>query len=284
MLDYFSSPPFYTEYVQLPIGGSPVPPLIQENLKFFPFFQSALGAVDGTHIACCPSAAERSAARNWKGLLTQNCLMACSFDLRFIYVLSGWEGSAADASVWQDARLSDFRIPPGRYYLADAGFGACRELLVPYRGVRYHLEEFRRSNLAYVLFIFGFSSLPGLRYLSPRNKEELFNLRHASARNVIERIFGIIKARFKILILPPSYSMKVQAQIPPAVCSIHNFIRVHDPQEVAQFHDTEYFEPELYGELGTGPPGQAERDEAAVRRDTIASQMWVQYQEVLRTH
>ena len=34
----------------------------------------------------------------------------------------------------------------------------------------------------------------------PHNPKELFNLRHASvARNAIERIFGILKQRFRIL-------------------------------------------------------------------------------------
>src|ERR1700734_2352747 len=65
----------------------------------------------------------------------------------------------------------------------------------------------------------------------PVNKEELFNLRHAQARNVIERIFGVLKRRFRILVIPPEYSVKVQAQIPSALCAIHNFIRIHDHEE-----------------------------------------------------
>ena len=32
-----------------------------------------------------------------------------------------------------------FRIPEGRYLLADAGYEGATALLVPYRGVRYHL-------------------------------------------------------------------------------------------------------------------------------------------------
>ena len=34
---------------------------------------------------------------------------------------------------------------------------------------------------------------------SPQSKEELFNLRHSSLRNIIERTFGILKNRFQIL-------------------------------------------------------------------------------------
>lgn len=106
-----------------------------------------MGAIDGTHIACSPSARERAAARDRKGLLTQNCLMACGFDLRFLYVLSGWEGSAADSLVFHDARQKSFPVPEEKYYLADAGFPLCNQLLVPYRGVQYHLAEWRRADI-----------------------------------------------------------------------------------------------------------------------------------------
>ncbi|RWR86250.1 LOW QUALITY PROTEIN: putative nuclease HARBI1 [Cinnamomum micranthum f. kanehirae] len=33
------------------------------------------------------------------GQLSQNCLMASGFDMKFQYVLAGWEGSATDATV-----------------------------------------------------------------------------------------------------------------------------------------------------------------------------------------
>ena len=45
----------------------------------------------------------------------QNVLAAISFDLKFIYVLAGWEGSAHDSHVLNDAfaRLGGFSIPDG---------------------------------------------------------------------------------------------------------------------------------------------------------------------------
>jgi hypothetical protein len=51
--------------------------------------------------------------RGRKGL-TQNVLAAVSFDLRFTYVLAGWEGSAHDVLILADAlvRLDGLRVPP----------------------------------------------------------------------------------------------------------------------------------------------------------------------------
>jgi hypothetical protein len=56
-------------------------------------------------------------------------------------------------------------------------------------------------------------------------------LQHAQAQNVIERIFGVLKHCFHILLLGPEYQYSVQAQIPAALCAIHNFIRIHNPSE-----------------------------------------------------
>ena len=125
-------PPFYTTYVQLHNSNSPTPPEIRDEPKFYPFFDSALGAINGTHVACFLSAKDRDTSRNCKGTLTQNCLIACSFDLCFTYVLSGWEGSTHDSMLYNDAHQHDFYIPRGRYYLADAGFASSDALLVPY--------------------------------------------------------------------------------------------------------------------------------------------------------
>jgi len=69
-----------------------------------------------------------------------------------------------------------------------------------------------------------------LTFSRPENKEELFNLWHASAQNVIERI-GVIKCHFQILLLPPEYSIEVQAFIPVALCMLHNLITSHSEPE-----------------------------------------------------
>lgn len=70
----------------------------------------------------------------------------CDFDLNFTYALTGWEGSATDARVYQDAITTDLHVPDGKYLLADAGFPMQSRLLIPYRGVRYHLAEWGRAG------------------------------------------------------------------------------------------------------------------------------------------
>ena len=149
VLDCIVSKDFYESYIKLP--GLEVPPEIQENTKLFPFFKDCLRAIDGTHIKVNPPAAECARYHNRKTGTSTNVLAACTFDMHFCYVLSGWEGSAADGLVFEDARKHTFTIPKGKYYLADAGFGTCDALLVPYCGVCYHLKEWAAVKDWYVL-------------------------------------------------------------------------------------------------------------------------------------
>jgi len=58
----------------------------------------------------------------------------------------------------------------------------------------------------------------------PADTDELFNLRHASARNVIEQIFGVLKRCFRILVYAAEIDMDLQAHIPAALAAIHNFM------------------------------------------------------------
>jgi hypothetical protein len=55
------------------------------------------------------------AFRGMKNYPTQNVLAAVGFDLKFTYVLAGWEGSAHDAHILADALERDdaLRVPTG---------------------------------------------------------------------------------------------------------------------------------------------------------------------------
>ena len=152
ILNLLTSEAFYNSYVKLPTADTPLASEIRDDPKLYPFFKDCQGSIDGTHLdAFVP---DDAVARycNRKGRLSQNVLAACSQDMRFIYVLSGWEGSAADGHIFEDARQHDLAIPAGKYFLADAGFSTCDNLMVPYRGERYHLKEWGRVGLRWVIF------------------------------------------------------------------------------------------------------------------------------------
>jgi hypothetical protein len=59
---------------------------------------------------------EQSRYRNQKGTLLQNVLAVCDFDMQFVFVLSGWEGSAHDSKVLSNTQSCyNFNTPKGKY-------------------------------------------------------------------------------------------------------------------------------------------------------------------------
>lgn len=136
---------FYWKYVtQLP--SSEMPTKILHNPKFFPYFKNCRGCIDGSHIKSWVPEEAAIRYRNRKGFISQNVLAACDFDMCFIYLMSRWEGSAADSHVFENARILGLSLDEGNFYLADAGFPLCNMLLIPYWGVRYHLKEWSQDN------------------------------------------------------------------------------------------------------------------------------------------
>ena len=68
-------------------------------MHFYPYVMDCLGAIDGTHIRVTIPEEDQSTFRNRKGFLSQNVMAACSFDLKFQYILAGWEGSVHDGKL-----------------------------------------------------------------------------------------------------------------------------------------------------------------------------------------
>ncbi|CAL1401820.1 unnamed protein product [Linum trigynum] len=60
----------------------------------------------------------------------------------------------------------------------------------------------------------------------PLTAEEYFNMKHATARNVVERIFGILKNRWAILRETSWFSPEVVTLLVNACCLLHNFIKI----------------------------------------------------------
>jgi hypothetical protein len=72
--------------------------------------------------------------------------------------------------------------------------------------MKYHLPKFRQ----------------GLR---PQGSKELFNYYHSSLRNVIDRSFGVLKMKWRILLGIPTYLAEKQSKIILACIALNNFIQ-----------------------------------------------------------
>ncbi|KAL0386443.1 UNVERIFIED_CONTAM: hypothetical protein Slati_4602500 [Sesamum latifolium] len=123
--------------------AKPVPVSADSSCARWKWFEGCFGALDGTYIDVRVPVEDRARYRTRKGFVSVNVLGVCDRKMRFIYVLAGWEGSAADARVLRDiiSRPNGLKIPRGNYYLVDSGYSNGEGFLSPYRGVRYHLKE-----------------------------------------------------------------------------------------------------------------------------------------------
>jgi hypothetical protein len=147
----------------------------------------------------------------------------------------------------------------GKFYLVDAGYGAKPGFLPPYRGVRYHLNEWGNNPV--------------------QNEKELFNRRHASLRQTVERGFGSLKRRFKILDdATPHFPFPTQVEIVVACCIVHNWVIDDGGDEIIIPEDEEV--PTISHERSSH--GQAVEHAFMVNfRQEIANTMW---QDRLNSH
>nr|KYP42458.1 hypothetical protein KK1_036148 [Cajanus cajan] len=124
-----------------------------------------------------------------------------------MYVLSEWEGLAYDSKLLSDVltRRNGLKESQGKYFLADCGFSNIRQILAPFQGVQYHLQD-----------VAGHGN-------DHQNKNEVFNLCYASLKNLIRRIFGIFKSCFIIFKSVSLFLVKTQAKFVLICVLLHNF-------------------------------------------------------------
>ncbi|CAN6714445.1 unnamed protein product [Malus baccata var. baccata] len=253
--------------------GSDVPAKISEDPRFYPYFKDCVGAVDGIRLPVMVGVDEQGPFRDKNGLLSQNVLAACSFDLKFLYVLAGWEGSASDLQVLNSAltRRNKLQMPEGKYYLVDNKYANMPGFIAPYPGVLYHSTEFPSGY-------------------HPQDVKELFNQRHSLLRNASERTFGALKERFPILMSAPPYPLQTQVKLVVAACALHNFIREEKPDDwIFKMYEKDtilqteesvpplaVLEPPIMHFEASGFDTE-ELEFTSQMRDSIASEMWDDY-------
>ncbi|KAJ1209060.1 hypothetical protein NDU88_004439 [Pleurodeles waltl] len=156
-----------------------------------------IGAIDETHVALVPPHRSEQVYRNRKSYHSMNVQMVCLADQYISHVNAMFRGSVHDAYImWNSS--------------------------IPY--VMGQLQRHR-------VWLLGDSGYPNLSWLltpvrNPRTRaEERYNDAHGRTRRVIERTFGLLKARFRCLHMTGGslfYSPKKVCQIIVACCMLHN--------------------------------------------------------------
>lgn len=69
------------------------------SLRFHPFFDNCIGALDGTHIKIVVPTNQVVPHTGRHGYTSQNVLPICDFDMKFTFAVAVWPGSVHDNRV-----------------------------------------------------------------------------------------------------------------------------------------------------------------------------------------
>jgi len=167
-------------------------------------FPGAIGCIDCTHVAIiAPSGRDvEHIYVNRKSYHSINVQLICDHNLKILNVNAKFPGSTHDAYIWKQSEANNimervYRTQPENnfFLLGDSGYPLRPWLLTPLQG------DFPRGS-----------------------PEERYNRRHKSARSIIERCNGVLKARFRCLLKHRvlHYSPTKASHIINACCVLHN--------------------------------------------------------------
>ena len=148
-----------------------------------------------------------------------------------------------------------------KYYVVDFGYPIIKGYLAPYKGISYHLQEFRR------------------RGGSPTTRHEKFNHAHSSLQCTIEHTFGVWKNKWRIIINMPSFPFHIQILIVSATMALHNFVRLNDRDDRGFINTNRdsISRREHNSEAGSSyeqNSGSLTEPAIVVLRDSIANSIW----------
>lgn len=174
-------------------------------------FPNCFGALDGKHVVMCAPPNSGSMYFNYKGTHSIVLMALADANYKIIYMDAGCKGRISDGGVFNQCTLSaalarnTLNIPPARpltengppvphVIVADDAFALRPYIMKPYP----------------------------LRNLS--GPQRIYNYRLSRARRVVENLFGIMSARFRVLLKPINLDEKKTTQIVLAISALHNFL------------------------------------------------------------
>lgn len=175
-------------------------------------YPGCIGALDGKHVRMRKPAKSGPYFFNNKGFFSIVLMALVNSNYEFTFVDIGAEVAASDGGVWRQCRLyqdlssGEIELPPditlkgtnqkvSCHIVGDDAFQLSRTLMKPY----------------------------SKRELS--NREALYNYRCSRARRIVENVFGVAAARFRVLHTEISFTPLVTSRIVLTIATLHNILR-----------------------------------------------------------
>lgn len=186
---------------------------VSQQFQMFWNFPHCIGALDGKHVSLQCPIKSGSNYYNYKSFHSIVLFALADAEYNFLFVDVGCEGRISDGGVFKHTKLYEMLttqslslpeddILPGRtktvpyVILGDAAFALTNYLMKPFSGTH-----------------------------EKGSPERIFNYRLSRARRVIENVFGISSAVFRVLRKPMLLEPEIAEVIVLAVVNLHNFLR-----------------------------------------------------------
>lgn len=174
-------------------------------------FPHCLGAVDGKHVVMVAPPNSGSVYFNYKHTHSIVLMAICDANYKFLYVDSGCNGRISDGGVYRKCSFPT-ALESGTLHWPDPIALPGGDVDVPYVIV---------ADDAFALSLNMMKPFPG-NFLSPSKR--IFNYRLSRARRVIENAFGIMSAKFRVLLSPILLDAAKTRKVTLACCALHNFL------------------------------------------------------------
>lgn len=197
----------HLNYIKLPTTVNEMQEKVaQYELKYC--MTQAFGCIDGTHIPIRAPLKDSSDYFNYKQFFSLNVQAVCDYKGLFMDVECRWPGSAHDAKVYANSKVS--------HKLRSGDLPKTFNTLVPnFRKVPNYLI----GDPAYPLTPTCIKEF----YSCKNNAEVVFNSMLRAARNPIECAFGRLKARWRILTRKIDLNIHFVPTLVIACFQLHNF-------------------------------------------------------------
>ena len=192
------------------------PPKNEEQWKKLPEdfalkwqFPHAVGAIDGKHINVRAPPNSATEYFNYKKYFSIVLLAVADANAKFIAFDLGSPGSQSDGGIFKDGSLG--RLCKTSFFPAPSKLGQ-RVTLIPY---------FLLGDDAFALDINLMKPFP---HRTAIGDEKVFNYRLSRARRIVENAFGLLCARFRILLRTIELDVANVMQVVRACVALQNFL------------------------------------------------------------
>ena len=167
-----------------------------------------MGAIDGKHINIWCPAGSGSEYFNYKKQFSVVLLAIADANAKFIAFDLGHHGSQSDGGIFKTSSLGKICDSPN--IPEDTSIGNSEP--IPFFLIR---------DDAFALTCHMMKSYP---YRTAIGDEKVFNYRLSRARRIIENAFGVMSARFRILLRTMELNVSHAISVPRACIALHNFL------------------------------------------------------------